>query len=233
MTSSTISLRERKTGCLTGSGRGPGSQAVLATVWLEKQTRFKHKEHQTKCLCLESRLKSCMLFRRRGMQSSEESTVVRLDPPCSISLKFLLWHLCMQRWQPKMMAVCREDEEKCCVDSTCLSERSLKPPLSARPRQGSGSSSEITHGSPDFCPLSPLSSAAAVLLQPQLQYVHKHPSWSLQIHHSELCTLSDLYKTTKGDISLLPQESLCRKAGTQQALPVEDTSPISKGILQP
>lgn len=173
------------------------------------------------------------LFRRRGMQSPEESRVARLDPQCSISLKFLLWHFCMQRWQPKITAVCREDEGKCCVNSACLSEGPLKPPLSAHPRQGRASSSEKTRGSPDFCPLSPLSSAAAVLLRPQLQSEHKHPSCSLQTHHSELCALSDLYKNTKGDPSLHPQESLGRRAGAPRAWKVHDTNPISRGVLQP
>lgn len=60
------------------------------------------------------------LLRRRGMQSPGESRVARFDPQHLISLQFLLWHLCMQRWQPKITAVCREEEGKCCVDSACL-----------------------------------------------------------------------------------------------------------------
>lgn len=83
---------------------------------------------------------------------------------------------------------------------------------------------------PVFCSLLPLSLAVAGLLRPQLQYMQKHSSWSLQIYHSELRALSDLYKNTRGDISLLPQDSLGRQAQTQQALAMEDTT---TGVLQP
>jgi len=93
-------------------GRRASEQSkVLATGSLEKQTSLEYRECRTKCLCLASRLKRWMLFGRRGTHSLEKSREARLDPSVP-SLKFLLQNLCMQRWQPKIIIVYRENGRK-------------------------------------------------------------------------------------------------------------------------
>lgn len=182
---------------------------MSATGRLEKQTQIKYKEHQTKWLCLESRLKSCSEEGACKAQGRAEWQGLILSAQSAFNSFF---DTCACRGgNPKLqLSVGRRKESA--VLTLLVSEGSLKPPLSAHPRQGRGSSSEKTQrtrGSADFCPLSPLSSAAAVLLHPQLQPEHKHPAWSLHTHHSELCALSDLYRSTKGEIiSASPGEPL-------------------------
>lgn len=147
------------------------------------------KSQRSKSFCLRS-----WLFRKKGAHSPEVSREARLDlSPHPVLYSFSSLGACSSG-NLKFYVSIKWGWRNSVAHWHHLYQRDPSGSSLQCPRQSRKVTFRITHRT---CFLSIFTLeliAAAVLLQPQLQYLHKHSSWSLQIYHNELCALSDLYK---------------------------------------
>lgn len=197
MTSSTISLRERETGHWQGVGGGQRAKQCQPLAGWKSEQELNIRSTKPNASALREGWKAaccseegpCKAQRRAEWQGLILSSQSALNP-------FFDTSAC-RGGNPKLY-LSVERMEKSAVWTLLVPQRDPWASPQCLPKTRQGVILRKKHvGVLISCPLSPLSSAAAVLLRPQLQYVHKHPSWGLQMHHSELCALSDLCKKHK------------------------------------